>query len=209
VIVVDQFEELFTLCDSEAERKTFISWLWRAAGSDDPRRGLALAVCGLRADFYAQCVSGYPELRRSLQADQVVLGPMSGEELQQAIRFPAEAAGLEVESGLTDLLLADLRTGRDQHDSDGGDRADDYDAGRLPLLAHALRATWQQRHGSVLTVDGYRDTGGIEHAIATTAERVHASLDGPGQRELRVMLLRLVKIGAAAKTPGVWSPVPI
>ena len=196
VIVLDQFEELFTLCDSDDERKTFITWLWRASGTDNTRKALALVVCVLRADFYAQCVSGYPELRRSLQADQVVIGPMSSEELQQAIRFPAEAVGLDIEPGLIDLLLADLRAGRDQRDA--RDPAADYDAGRLPLLAHALRATWQQRHGAILTVDGYRATGGIEHAITATAERVYASLDKAGQREARVIFLRLVKIGTSS-----------
>jgi WD40 repeat protein len=191
VLVVDQFEELFTLCDSEAERGDFISWLWRASAPGRPGGPLAVVACGLRADFYAQCVTGHEELRRSLQADQVVVGPMPGGELRQAIAFPARAVGLEVEAGLADLLLSDLRANRDDRAAAG------YDAGRLPLLAHALRATWQQRHGSVLTVDGYRSTGGIDHAIGETADRVYAGLDPAGQREARLMFLRLVKIGDA------------
>ena len=123
---------------------------------------------------------------------------MTGQELRQAIRCPAEAAGLEIEPGLTDVLLADLRAERDALKAPGGDLVGDYDAGRLPLLAHALRATWQQRHGSTLTVDGYRATGGIEHAIARTAEEAYNRLDAAGQGEAsRIMFLRLVKVGAS------------
>lgn len=198
VMVVDQFEELFTLCGGQAERGAFISWLWRAAGHDAPGGPLALVACGLRADVYAQCVTGYPQLRQSLQADQIVVGPMTGQELRQAIRCPAEAAGLEIEPGLADVLLADLRAERDVLKAPGGDLVGDYDAGRLPLLAHALRATWQQRHGSTLTVDGYRATGGIEHAIARTAEEAYNRLDAAGRGGAsRIMFLRLVKVGAS------------
>ena len=195
VLVVDQFEELFTLCDSEAERAEFVSWLWRAP---DPRRAggpLAVVACGLRADFYAQCIAAHQELRRSLQADQVVVGPMSEDELRQAITIPAQMAGMEIDPGLADLLLSDLRASRDRRAAPDGEKAASYDVGRLPLLAHALRATWQQRHRSALTVDGYRNTGGIDHAIAETADHVYARLDPAGQREAKLMFLRLVKIG--------------
>jgi hypothetical protein len=198
VIVVDQFEELFTLCESEAERAAFVSWLCRAASSDPARTQLAVAVCGLRADFYADCAR-YPELRRALQTLQVLAGPMSEGELRQAVRNPATAAGLNLEPGLIELLLADLRAGNDHHAEPGStDAAFGYDAGRLPLLAYALRTTWQERHGSTLTVDGYRQTGGIEHAIAVSAERVFEGLDATGKQVARLLLLRLVKVGSSS-----------
>ena len=63
------------------------------------------------------------------------------------------------------------------------------------MLAHALRATWQQRHGRTLTVDGYRNTGGIHRAVATTAENVFTRLDPAGQHVARTLFLRLVRIG--------------
>jgi len=198
VLVVDQFEELFTLCESEAERGEFVSWLWRAADGRRAGGPMALVTCGLRADFYAQCVTGHAELRRSLQTDQLVVGPMSEDELRQAIVLPAQAAGLEIEPGLADLLLAELRAGNNHLLARDGLGAADYDAGRLPLLAHALRATWQQRHGCILTVDGYRATGGIDHAIAETADSVFNRLDDTGQSKAKLMFLRLVKIGDAA-----------
>ena len=151
-----------------------------------------MVVCGLRADFYADC-SNYPELRLALGTGQVLVGPMSQAELREAIIFPAQAAGLDIESGLTELLLRDLGgTSADNGHANGA--AGDYEAGRLPLLAHTLQATWQQRHGSTLTVDGYNTTGGIQHAIAITAERAFTGLDAAGQDCAHTLFLRLIKI---------------
>jgi Novel STAND NTPase 1/WD domain, G-beta repeat len=112
---------------------------------------------------------------------------MSDTELRAAILHPAQEVGLEVEPGLVELLLGDL-----------GDTArgiTGYEAGRLPLLAHALRATWQQRHGHILTVESYRNTGGIRRAVANTADRVFTGLDSAGQHAARTLFLRLIKIG--------------
>ena len=192
VVVVDQLEELFSLCTDEQERRAFIGWLWQLAQADIRQDPLALVVCGLRADFYAECAN-HPQLRQALQTGQTLVGPMSQPELREAIICPAEAVGLDIEPGLVELLLRDL--GGTPGDGDRESPAGEYDAGRLPLLAHALQATWQQRHGSTLTVDGYRTTGGIHRAIATTAERAFSRLDSAGQQEARTLFLRLVKIG--------------
>jgi WD domain, G-beta repeat len=194
VVVVDQLEELFTLCTDEAERRGFIDLLARLA--EPPPGGIpaGLVICGLRADFYAPCTD-YPQLRAALQNGQILLGPMSESELRETILYPAESVGLDVEPGLVELLLRDIGAA-DGGASDGS--AAGYEAGRLPLLAHALRATWQQRHGSTLTVEAYLATGGIQHAVATTADRVFADLDTSAQETTRWMFLRLVKIGDGA-----------
>ena len=183
VVVVDQLEELFTLCTDDQHRRTFIESLALLARPPQP---VGLVVVGVRADFYAACVN-YPELRTALQDNPLVVGPMSDTELRAAIRYPARDVGLDVESGLVELLLQDLG------DTAGGMTG--YESGRLPLLAHALRTTWQQRHGHTLTVDGYRTTGGIHRAVATTAEGVFTGLDPAGQHEARILFLRLIKIG--------------
>ncbi|MEU8397020.1 hypothetical protein AB0C28_17655 [Nonomuraea sp. NPDC048892] len=207
VLIVDQFEEVFTLCGAQSRRAAFIEALDRLAGP-----GQALVVAGLRADFYPAC-AGYAALRRALQDRQLLVGAMSEEQVREAILYPAQEAGLEVEPGLTELLLRDLgvrddrgRDGgiRDGGVSDGGVRyggvryggaGEGYEAGRLPLLAHALRATWQQRHGSSLTAQGYRDTGTIHQAIAKSAELVHTALDPGARQAVRPLFLRLVKLG--------------
>jgi Novel STAND NTPase 1/WD domain, G-beta repeat len=190
VIVVDQLEELFTLCTDEDERRAFIDLLTRLAETPPDGIPTALVICGLRADSYAPC-TGYPQLRAALQHGQILIGPMSESELRETILYPAESVGLDVEPGLIELLLRDIGGAGD--DSAGG-----YEAGRLPLLAHALRATWQQRNGSLLTVDAYLATGGIQHAVATTADRVFAGLNDSAQETARWMFLRLVKVGDSA-----------
>ncbi len=195
VVVVDQFEELFTLCTDDQQRRTFIELLFQLAsprsGTEAGAQALGLVVVGVRADFYAACAN-YSHLRTALEDNQLVVGPMSDTELRAAILYPARNVGLDVETGLVELLLRDLG---DTATTTGGSGMTSYEAGRLPLLAHALRATWQQRHGHTLTVDGYRTTGGIHRAVATSAEGVFTGLDPAGQHAARTLFLRLTKIG--------------
>ncbi|PHQ52269.1 hypothetical protein BLA24_08920 [Streptomyces cinnamoneus] len=198
VLVIDQLEEAFTLCHSARERRDFLDVLTALAQPcPDGTAPVALVVFGLRADFYAPCAD-YPQLRTALQNGQIVVGPMTEGDLREAILFPAAAAGLQVEPGLVELLLRDLGAHAQRTTANtpvGQELPGAYDAGRLPLLAHALRATWQQRHGSTLTVDGYQATGGIRHAIATTAESLFTTLDAPGQAAARTLFLRMVMVG--------------
>ena len=181
VLVVDQFEELFTLCGEPAQRTAFIDVLAKLA------EDVALVVVGLRADFFAACVD-HPTLRAALRDRPLVVGPMSEDELREAILYPAQDVGLEIEPGLVELLLRDLGT-----TAEGEGQA--YAADRLPLLAHALRGVWQQRQGTTLTVSGYQDTGGIQRAVAVTADRVFDDLDQLGQQAAQWVFLRLTKIG--------------
>ncbi len=194
VLVVDQFEEIFTECRTEAERQAFIAALGTAAYS-----AAALVVLGVRADFYGSCLA-YPALLTALQ-NPVAVGPMTADQLRAVIMRPAEIEGLDLEPGLVELLLRDL--GAMDAVEDAGAGAAGYDPGALPLLAHALRVTWQQREGQMLTVAGYRRTGGIGQALATTADRVYTRL-GPAEQQIaRQVLLRLVNIsdqGASGDT---------
>ncbi|MFH8868398.1 AAA family ATPase [Streptomyces griseus] len=185
VVVVDQFEEIFTACGDETEREWLIDVLDRLARPE----GGAVVVLGVRADFYAACTA-HPRLRAALRAGPVLLEPMTQDELKDAIRRPAADVGLDVEDGLVEVLLADLGA--------VGGPVGTGTTGRLPLLAHALRATWQQRHGHTLTVDGYRVTGGIQGAIATTANRLYDTLPPPCHEAARWVFLRLVIVGRDA-----------
>jgi WD40 repeat protein len=196
VLVIDQLEEIFTLCESEAERAAFLDEVGTLAADAGP--GSALVVLGMRADFYARATA-YPVLRQAMQSRQVVLGAMTAAEVRQAIVRPARAVGLTLEAGLVERLLHDL--GVDESGDPAGDtsestRAGGYEPGRLPLLAHALRATWQRREGNRLTIAGYLATGGIAGAIAQTAEDVYAMLGEPGQAAARPVFLALVRVGA-------------
>ncbi|HSZ30548.1 MAG TPA: helix-turn-helix domain-containing protein, partial [Pseudonocardiaceae bacterium] len=184
VLIVDQFEETFTECQQETERQAFITTLCTVARSE-----AVLVVLGVRADFYGSCLA-YPALLPALRAP-AALGPMSPDQLRAIITSPAAAEGLEVEPGLVELLLRDLGVTDDPSVEVAG-----YDPGALPLLAHALRATWQQRSGRILTVAGYRRTGGIREALATTAERAFTRLNPAEQQIAQQILLRLVQVGA-------------
>ncbi|MCP2256396.1 WD40 repeat [Streptoalloteichus tenebrarius] len=189
VVVVDQFEELFTLCEDEAERVTFVRALCEAAALDRAGLPSALVVLGVRADFYDRCLA-YPDLLGPVQRNQFALGAMTRSELVEAIIAPARVAKVNLEHGLVELLLRDLGVAR-------GEERDhpSYDPGALPLLSHALLATWQQRQDHDLTVDAYQRTGGIHGAVAATAERCYSRLDGEAQQAARRLLLRLVRVG--------------
>ncbi|GFJ94094.1 AAA family ATPase [Phytohabitans rumicis] len=180
VVVIDQFEELFTLCADPAEREMFATALASA--------GPALVVLAVRSDFFPQCTRLRP-LLPALAAGPFVVSPLGMDDLRDAVVRPAERAGLELEAGLVELLLADLGA------RDGG-----YPSGAVPLLAHALRSTWLRRAGHRLTIEGYRAAGGVRNAVADTAERIYVSLDGGDQARLRAGLLGLVAIvdGAGA-----------
>ncbi|MEU7041755.1 WD40 repeat domain-containing protein [Streptomyces varsoviensis] len=203
VIVVDQLEELFTLRVDRPALRRFLDVLTAIAEAAPGEGPAGLVVFGLRSDFYTQCAA-HPELQAALQDRQLFIGPMAETGVREAILHPARAAGLEAEPGLVEVLLRDLSavTGPDAAGADGGR----YAAERLPLLAHALRATWQQRHGNVLTVDGYQSTGGIAHALANTADQLYDRLDPPGRQVARRLLLSLVKVGEG--TEDVRRPMP-
>ncbi|MFI9325175.1 hypothetical protein ACIGXI_36105 [Kitasatospora aureofaciens] len=184
VLVVDQLEELFTLCQDEPARHRFVDVLNGLTCGQDPA---VLAVYGLRADFYGSC-AGFPHLRTALVNHQVIVGPMTDDEVRSAVERPAERSGLTIGKELVNTIVRDLR---------GSARQDEgaYEAGRLPLLAHALRATWLERRGNALTVDSYRDTGGIDGAVAATAENEFGKLTPAEQQTARLLFLGLVRIG--------------
>lgn len=186
VLIVDQFEETFTLCPDEADRRAFVRLLHAActpAGPGDPPP--VLVVLGIRADFYEQCL-GHPELADALQHRHMVLGPLTASELREAVSGPAKAVGLELEPGLAELIVREV--------SADGPRGT-HDAGALPLLSHALLATWQRRKAGRLTLAGYRAAGGIQGAVAATAERAWSGLDPAARTAARLLLLRLVRLG--------------
>ncbi len=183
LLVVDQAEEIFSAVPDEQDREDVLDVLQAAAD------GGALVVLGLRADFYPDALR-HPRLARALQANQVVVGPMSEEELRRAIVEPARMARLEVEEGLVELLLRDLRP------PSGNGAA--HDAGALPLLSHTLLTLWS-RGGRRLTIADYRQIGGIRGAVAATAESVYGDLDTAGRVLARQLFGRLVQVTGSGR----------
>ena len=180
VLIVDQFEQVFTLnpdLGGEATRQAFITALCSAAANpaDPAQEPAALVVIAVRGDFSDRCAA-VPELVGALQDGHFVVGPMTESELRVAITGPAEAAGLQIDSALTDAILGDLRVA-------GADRS----AGVLPLLSQAMALTWEQREEDRLTSHGYAQAGGVSHAVQTAADRAYdtrhtGSRRSPGTR---------------------------
>ncbi len=175
LIVVDQFEEVFTLCADEQERTRFITALLAAARVANSRTRVVL---GVRADFYPAC-SDHPDLVDALRDAQLLVGPMTTDDLRRAVTLPARRAGCAVDSALLARIVADAAG----------------HANVLPLVSHALRETWQRRRGNTLALAGYEAAGGIQHALARTAETVYAGLTAAQQRLTRDIFLRLVALG--------------
>jgi WD40 repeat protein len=173
LVVVDQFEEVFTLCRDEEERVAFVERLLDAA--EQGHRVVAV----LRADFYGHCAS-YSRLVAALEDGHALIGPMTEEELRRAIERPAERAGLVLEPGLAEGILRDIVG----------------EPGALPLLSHSLLETWRRRSDRMLTLLGYLQSGGVRGAIAKTAETVYQQALTPAQQTLaRNIFLRLTELG--------------
>jgi len=171
LIVIDQFEEVFTSVSDEVERATFIDFITQS------RAGLKVLVA-VRADHYERC-AGYPRLARLLGTDQVLVGPLAADEIAAIIRHPAERVGLRVDGGLLDALVADVGV----------------EPGALPLLSTALLELWQARDAGRLTLAAYRATGGVRGAVARLAEAAWERLDEHEQLIARAVFLRLAGDG--------------
>jgi len=194
ILIIDQFEEVFTQCGDEEERTAFIGTLLAASGAmgtADSHDASALVVLGLRADFYARA-SAHRDLVPYLQNNQVLVGAMNEAEIREAIEGPAKAANLVIDAGLTGMLMADLGVRRA---AGLPASADSYESGRLPLLAQALHETWKRREGRRLTVAGYQASGRVGGAVANAAEAVYELLDPAGEKACQRIMLRLAGFG--------------
>ncbi len=168
-LVVDQFEELFALGVPEQDVAGFCDRLAGYASGDTP------VIVVIRSDYLGGLSIG-ADLSRLAERGLHLVAPLSGSALREAIEQPAALAGVRLERGLVDLL---------ERDTEG-------EPGSLPLLSHALAETWRRRDGNVLTVEGYRASGGIRGAVAHSADRLYDSLQSEQRGVLRSLLLRMV-----------------
>ncbi|MFI1869160.1 nSTAND1 domain-containing NTPase [Streptomyces jumonjinensis] len=177
LLVVDQFEETYTLCHDQRERIAFLDLLRTAC---DPARRLR-AVLAVRADFYGRCAE-YGPFADALRNAFLLIGPMTAEQLREAVVRPAASQRLLVERALTARIVADT----------------EGEPGGLPLMAHALREVWRRRSGRRLTEAAYDAIGGVQGAVAHTAETLYAELTETEAETARALLLRLVAPGDGA-----------
>jgi WD40 repeat protein/basic membrane lipoprotein Med (substrate-binding protein (PBP1-ABC) superfamily)/DNA-binding SARP family transcriptional activator len=173
LLVIDQFEEIFTLCDDEQERQAYLNHLFTVR---DNEQWSVMIV--LRSDFYANC-GQYQALRDALSNHQEYIGPMSAEELRSAMEEPARREGWQIEPGLVDLILREVKG----------------EPGALPLLSHTLLETWKRRSGRWMTLKGYAEVGGVHGAVTRTAEMVfNRQLNEEQQNIARKVFLRLTEL---------------
>ena len=186
LVVVDQFEQVFIQCSDEGQRRAFITALSAAAGAGQETDHIpaALVVIGVRADFEARCAD-YPQLSAAVQGRYLVTA-MTERQLRMAITEPAKEAGSRVNDDLVEVLLSDVRT---RQPGVAG-------TGVLPLLSHALDKAWRSRTGEALTLADYERTGGIEGAVADSAQHAYNQLTPGQQAAARQVFTRLTAIGS-------------
>ncbi|WP_286619269.1 TIR domain-containing protein, partial [Variovorax sp. J22R115] len=177
LLVVDQWEELFTLTENAEQRQCFIDNLLEAT-----QTSALNVVLTLRGDYFGRAVTSQRDLSDRLQGAQVNLGPMTKEELRCAIVKPAKQVGLEFEPNLVELIL--------EHAVG--------EPGNLPLLEFVLRELWEQRQGRVMHRAAYDAMGQLEGAIAKRADALYDDLtrsDPQAEQRIRSIVLRLVRPG--------------
>lgn len=192
ILIIDQFEEVFTQCEGQ-ERIKFIEAICAMASGSVADPPPALVVICLRAGFVEECTA-HPPLEPALQ-DQFIVGPMRASELTAAIEEPARDAGLTVDGGLAATMLSDLGAVTSPVTPDSAT----YDPGALPLLAHALRETWERREHGRMTLSAYHTAGGIKEAIGRKADDVYDSLDDTGKQVARELLGHMISVRADAE----------
>jgi basic membrane lipoprotein Med (substrate-binding protein (PBP1-ABC) superfamily) len=173
-LVLDQFEQLFTVAD-EARRNDFLRALAKELSDPD---GQLTVVLTLRADFYDRPLQ-HPEFSAVFVPGVIHVLPMSAAELEAAVVEPAERVGVKVEPALLAELVAESVAGR----------------GSLPLLQYALTELFEQRSGPMLTHAGYVALGGLRGVLSRRAEGVFLGLDADGQLVATQLFLRLVRLG--------------
>jgi WD40 repeat protein/transcriptional regulator with XRE-family HTH domain len=191
VLVVDQFEELFTAGEDggagAVERTAFVTALNAAATVPAGPCGLppALVVAAVRADYLGRLIA-YPPLKAALDGGLFTVGPMSEAELRVAVTGPAAEAGLAVVPAVVEAVIAELR------DEGGGGLG----SGVLPLMSQAMAATWERREGDELTLRGYRRAGGVADAVNRGAQAAYDALTSRQQDAARLVFTQLTIITA-------------
>ena len=175
LLVIDQFEEVFTLIREERTRVAFLDALTDAVNQPDTRFRLVLT---LRADFYDRPLR-YRNFGPLLHDCMVTVMPLSEDDLERAISFPAHRVGATLEPGLAGRITADVV---DQ-------------PGALPLLQYAMTDLFERREGNLLTARAYRIGGGVKGALGATAEAIYEDLLPVEQAAAKQVFLRLFTLG--------------
>ncbi len=175
LLVIDQFEEVFTLAEDDSARRAFIDNLISLIEAPGARHTVILTM---RSDFES-FVARAPALQAWFEQARVQLMPLNASELREAIEKPAELVGLKFEAGVVDALLQDML----------GEPA------ALPLLQFTLLKLWENRNRNRVTWEAYQRIGGGRLALARSADEFYNNLIPEDQVTAKRILLRIVRPG--------------
>lgn len=179
LLVIDQFEELFTLCEDETERRLFLDGLHTAIAHDSTHLRIVLT---LRADFYDHPLR-YPGFAEHIRDHGMTVTPLAAEELEQAVVAPAAQVGIAFEPGLVAEIVAAFST----------------QPGALPLLQYLLAELFDHRVDNTMMVEAYQTLGGVNGALAHRAEELFNDATAATQSAIASMFTRLVSLGEGSE----------
>ncbi len=190
-LIVDQFEELFTLCDDDKQRQVFLDKLLglvetndknsqskiQSLPSNEVKDKKSKIIITMRADFLGECAPN-PDLRDTIQTRMALVAPMDTVELRSAMEQQARKVDLRFEADLSHIILSEVEN----------------EPGAMPLLQHLLRQMWERRHGRWLLTSEYHNLGGIQQAITHTANEAYNALVPDQQEKMREIFIRLTRL---------------
>jgi Domain of unknown function (DUF4062) len=179
ILLVDQVEELYSLCDDEQERAAFIANLLAAASEP---RGRVSIILTLRSDFLGE-INRDPQLSRLIARQNVLVPVMGEDELRRAIEEPAKRAGPDIDQSTVDLLI-EQTLGRE---------------GALPALEFVLTRIWDGFRQGISSADTVRELGGVGGALAKEAKRLYDSLGADQKAVARRAFLAMTMLGEGTK----------
>ena len=188
LVLVDQFEEIYTLCSDAAERDLFVGTLLHAAQAHASHVSVVLT---LRSDFLAETHRHHNQLNRLIAQQGVIVPALSPEELRDAIAKPAQHAGRPIDEATVELLLAEARGSQ----------------GALPLVEFALTRIWEGMERGEEPGATLRKLGGVGGALAGEAQRIYRALSEPAQATARRALVRLVRLGEGTRDTRRRAPL--
>ncbi|MHC5673260.1 nSTAND1 domain-containing NTPase [Nostoc sp.] len=178
LLIADQFEELYTLCNDEKTRSRFLDSLLTIIQSPTSKSLSTVFAATMRVDFLSYALS-YPEFADQLKSDIKLIRSMNRSELSEVIAKPAQKLGVTFEPGLIERILNDVES----------------EPGNLPLLEFALTLLWEKRTNQQLTHAAYEAIGEVQGALASHADTIYRNLKPAQQQQVSQIFMQLVRPG--------------
>jgi energy-coupling factor transporter ATP-binding protein EcfA2 len=179
LLIVDQFEELYTQVEDETIRRNFLDCLLtiiQSSANKSPPSTVIVAT--MRVDFLGKALA-YPAFAEVLRNADIKIRSMNRDELREVIEKPALKIGVAFQDGLVERILNDVEN----------------EPGHLPLLEFALTSLWGQRQGRLLTHTAYEEIGEVRGGLAKYADKKYSELISTDQKQAQHIFIQLVRPG--------------